>query len=125
MRRDEEQELREQRQSLVKELRDHASASDTFQVDNDLTEWRAEDKDKFAQLEQAILKTNSRLEMQKRTESLATWAPEDAVSYSQDGAPKTLRGVPHVEPGAAAVGSAGHADGDLQVPRQRQGIPRP
>lgn len=89
MRRDEEQELREQRQSLVKELRDHASAADSFQVDNDLTEWRGEDQEKFKNLETAILKTNSRLEMQKRTESLATWAPEDAVSYSQDGAPKT------------------------------------
>jgi HK97 family phage major capsid protein len=91
MRRDEEVQLREQRMHLVKELRDHANAADAFMADNNLTEWRAEDKGKWDELETAITKCNNRLEMHKRTESLATWVPEDAVSYSSDGAPKTLQ----------------------------------
>lgn len=90
MRRDEEQQLREQRMHLVKELRDTASAADAFQADNNLTEWRAEDREKWDKLEEAIKGVNNRLEMHKRTESLATWVPEDAVNYNADGAPKTL-----------------------------------
>jgi HK97 family phage major capsid protein len=90
MRRDEEQALREQRMHLVQELRDHASAAEAFKQENKLTEWRAEDQQKWEELEKATISVNKSLEMHKRTESLASWVPEDAVKYSADGAPKTL-----------------------------------
>jgi HK97 family phage major capsid protein len=90
MRKDEEQALRQSRLKLRNELIQHAQQADEFQVDNKLSEWRAEDTAKWKEIEQAILGVNNRLEMQTRTEALATWVPEDAVSYSQDGAPKSL-----------------------------------
>jgi len=90
MRRDEEQRLKEQRMTLVQELRSTAAAADTYKAENHEVEWRAEDKEKFEKLEKDILSINQSLEAHHRTESLARWAPEDAVSYSPDGAPKTL-----------------------------------
>lgn len=90
MRRDEETQLREQRMHLVQELRELAAAADAYQAENKLTEWRAEDQEKFGKLEKDITGVNHRLEMQKRTEALANWVPEDAISYGQDGSPKTL-----------------------------------
>lgn len=90
MRKDEEQALRESRMKLVTELRTVAQAADDFMVDNNLNEWRAEDKEAWGKIEQAIIKANNRLENRAKTEALATWVPEDTVSYSQDGAPKTL-----------------------------------
>lgn len=90
MRRDEEQQLREQRNMLIKELRDHASVIDQHLAEDGSTEPRGEDTEKREKLEKDILNINSRLENHTRTESLATWAPEDAVQFSPDGAPKTL-----------------------------------
>ena len=90
MRRDEEIALKEQRMKLVNELRTTAQAADEFQVDNNLSEWRAEDKQKWEELEKAITGVNSRLEMRAKTESLAQWVPEDAITPGSDGAPKTL-----------------------------------
>jgi HK97 family phage major capsid protein len=90
MRKDEEQALRESRMKLVTELRTTAQAADEFQSDNNLSEWRAEDKQKWEEIAEAIKGVNNRLEMSTRTENLAAWVPEDSVSYSQDGAPKTL-----------------------------------
>jgi HK97 family phage major capsid protein len=90
MRRDDEQRLKEQRMHLVQELRTTASAADTWKSENHEVEWRQEDKDKFAKLEKDILSINESLENHHRTEALAAWAPEDAVSYSAEGAPKTL-----------------------------------
>lgn len=90
MRRDEEQRLKEQRMTLVQELRTTASAADTWKAENHEQDWRQEDTEKFEKLEKDILSINQSLEAHHRTESLARWAPEDAVSYSSDGAPKTL-----------------------------------
>lgn len=90
MRRDDEQRLKEQRMTLVQELRTTATAADTWKAENHEGEWRQEDKDKFAKLEKDILSINESLEQHTRTEALARWSPEDAVSYSADGAPKTL-----------------------------------
>lgn len=90
MRRDEEIALKEQRAHLIKELRDHASVIDTHLAEDNTHEERGEDKEKREKLEKDILNLNSRLENHARTESLAQWAPEDAVSYPSDGAPKTL-----------------------------------
>ena len=90
MRRDEEQRLKEQRMTLVQELRSTAAAADEWKKENHESEWRQEDTDKFQKLEKDILGINQSLEMHTRTESLARWQPEDAVSYSADGAPKTM-----------------------------------
>ena len=90
MRRDEEQRLKEQRMTLVQELRSTAAAADAYKAENHEQEWRAEDKEKFEKLEKDILSINQSLEAHHRTETLARWQPEDAVSYSPDGAPKTL-----------------------------------
>ena len=90
MRRDDEQRLKEQRMHLVQELRSTATAADTWKAENHESEWRQEDKDKFAKLEKDVLSINESLENHHRTEALAAWAPEDAVSYSAEGAPKTL-----------------------------------
>jgi len=90
MRRDEEQALREQRMSLIKELRDASSVAQQHLADESLTELRSDDQEKLDKIEKDLLNVNARLETQKRTESLATWVPEDAISYSADGAPKTL-----------------------------------
>ena len=51
---------------------------------------RGEDKEKLDKIEKEIGVINARLENHTRTESLARWQPEDAISYSADGAPKTL-----------------------------------
>jgi HK97 family phage major capsid protein len=90
MRRDDEVRLKEQRMTLVQELRSTATAADTWKAENKEQEWRAEDKEKFEKLEKEILSINESLEQHTRTEQLAQWAPEDAVSYSADGAPKSL-----------------------------------
>src|SRR5436190_11938228 len=90
MRRDEEQRLKEQRMHLVQELRTHSAAADAYKAENVLTEWRAEDTERFEKLEKEILSINQSLEAHHRTEALARWQPEDAVSYSPDGAPKTM-----------------------------------
>ncbi len=90
MRRDEEQRLKEQRMTLVQELRTTAAAADTWKTEHHETEWRQEDKEQFEKLEKDILSINQSLEAHHRTETLARWAPEDAVSYSADGSPKTL-----------------------------------
>jgi HK97 family phage major capsid protein len=90
MRRDDEQRLKEQRMHLVQELRTLGTAADQWKAENHESEWRQEDKDKFAKLEKDVLSINESLEQHHRTEALAAWAPEDAVSYSAEGAPKTL-----------------------------------
>jgi HK97 family phage major capsid protein len=90
MRRDEEQRLKEQRMTLVQELRTTAAAADTYKAENHESEWRAEDQEKFDKLEKDILSINQSLEAHHRTESLARWSPEDAVSYSADGSAKTM-----------------------------------
>lgn len=90
MRRDDYQRASEQRNHLVAELRAHSEAAERFKADNNLTEWRAEDTEKFSQLEKDILGVNQSLEMHKRAESLAAWTPEGAVQYPADGAPKSL-----------------------------------
>jgi HK97 family phage major capsid protein len=90
MRRDDEVRLKEQRMTLVQELRSTATTADQWKADNKEQEWRAEDKDKFAKLEKEILSINESLEQHTKTEQLAQWAPENSVSYSPDGAPKSL-----------------------------------
>jgi HK97 family phage major capsid protein len=90
MRRDDVLRLEEQRKALAHELRTLNQAAEDFKQDNHLSEWRAEDTEKWKKLETDILSVNQSLEMHKRTEDLATWAPEDAVSYNPDGAAKTL-----------------------------------
>jgi HK97 family phage major capsid protein len=99
MRRDEEVKLREQRNELVQELRSTSTAADSFMQDNKLSEWRAEDKEKWEQIEKAIIGVNNRLEMQTRTENLAAWHPEDAVVKNSDGAPKTLNEYRSIQQG--------------------------
>ena len=90
MRRDEEQRLKEQRMTLIQELRTTATAADTWKTENHESDWRQEDTEKFEKLEKDILSINQSLEAHARTESLARWAPEDSVNYSPDGSPKTL-----------------------------------
>ena len=90
MRRDEAQALREQRAHLVQELRDASAAADAHLADESLTELRADDQEKLDKIEKDLLGVNKRLETHTRTECMATWAPEDAISVNPDGAPKTL-----------------------------------
>lgn len=90
MRDDEIKELQEQKKALIVELRTHSAAADSFQRENNLDEWRAEDTEKFGKIEKTLLGINSRLEMEYRTTALARFNPEDVVNIPMDGAPKTL-----------------------------------
>ena len=90
MRLDEEKRLREQQLGLVKELRDHSEAAERFKDENKLEDWRAEDHEKYDQVKKALLSVRRSIEKSVETNALTTWAPEDAVTISQDGAPKGL-----------------------------------
>ncbi len=90
MRDDEIKALQEQKKALIVELRTHSSAADTFQRENALDEWRAEDTEKFEKIEKALLGINKRLETEYRTTALARFDPAESVHIPMDGAPKTL-----------------------------------
>jgi HK97 family phage major capsid protein len=90
MRDDEIKELQEQKKALIVELRTHSAAADSFQRENNLDEWRAEDTEKFGKIEKTLLGINSRLEMEYRTTALARFDPAESVHIPMDGAPKTL-----------------------------------
>ena len=122
MRRDEEQRIKEQRMTLVQELRTTASAADTWKAENHEVEWRQEDKEKFEKIEKDILSINQSLE--QHTPHRERWPaghPRTPSSYSGDGAPKTLDGRTETRTRSSDVGSARGSPRRLQVDHRGQG----
>ena len=79
-RRDEEVQLKEQRQHLIEDYRAASAVSDAYMAEEKTNEPRGEDKEKLDKIEKEIGVINARLENHTRTESLARWQPEDAIS---------------------------------------------
>lgn len=90
MRDDEIKALKEQKKALIVELRTHSAAADTFQRENSLDDWRAEDREKFEKIEKTLLGINNRLETEYRTSALARFDPADSVVMPVEGTPRTL-----------------------------------
>ena len=90
MRRDDAQRLHEQRAQLLEEFRAAGRAADQWKADNNEYDYRAEDKEKLDKLENELLSIQRSLEQHTKEVEMSRWVPEDAASYSMDGAPKTL-----------------------------------
>jgi HK97 family phage major capsid protein len=90
VRRDDEQRLKEQRMAVINDLRVATASAEQWKADNNETSYRSEDRAELDKLEKDLLGIMESLEQHTRNESLTRWAPEDSVSYSADGSPKTM-----------------------------------
>jgi HK97 family phage major capsid protein len=87
MRSDELKALREQKATLVTELRSLNEAAQARAAEND-NELQAEDIDQFKRLESDLTKLHRRIETAERTAELTRWEPD--ITVNMDGAPKTF-----------------------------------